>query len=283
MLKFTETKPKTSQKPYVLWLSWENVDKINASFAEIGRVRLSRVDVSDGNITGYFRFPSLTEENGTFAVFTDCKTHAVFSSDSSHLKDIVKEECEKQQSFAGLLLSVLLRITASDAEYLLKTEKEIYGFEENLLENKHLGNNAKQISRYRKTLLKLKQHYESLDDVTDCLTAMSAKLSEEDNALLSAFEKRITRLVGKVADLREYVTEIREAYQSQVDINQNKLMKTFTVITAIFMPLQLITGWYGMNIIMPETRFEYAYPVLIAVCALIVGICLWIFKRNKYL
>ena len=37
--------------------------------------------------------------------------------------------------------------------------------------------------------------------------------------------------------LRDYVTQVREAYQAQIDIEQNKIMKIFTVLTAVFLPL----------------------------------------------
>ena len=64
------------------------------------------------------------------------------------------------------------------------------------------------------------------------------------------------------------VSQLREAYQSQLSIRQNDLMKVFTVVTAIFLPLTLIVGWYGMNFAnMPELHWRYGYP-----CVFIVSI-----------
>ena len=73
------------------------------------------------------------------------------------------------------------------------------------------------------------------------------------------------RLYHNVLGLRDYVTQIREAYQAEVDINLNTTMKIFTVITAIFLPLTLVAGWYGMNFNMPEYQSPYGYPIVIAV------------------
>ena len=59
-------------------------------------------------------------------------------------------------------------------------------------------------------------------------------------------------------------------------------MKVFTVITAIFLPLTLIAGWYGMNLSMPEYSWAWGYPVVIAVSILIVIAEILYFKRHKW-
>ena len=73
----------------------------------------------------------------------------------------------------------------------------------------------------------------------------------------------LTGCIAGVLNLRDYVTQVREAYQAQIDINLNKVMKIFTVITSIFLPLTLIVGWYGMNLKMPEYSWVYGYPFVI--------------------
>ena len=96
------------------------------------------------------------------------------------------------------------------------------------------------------------------------------------------FTNRINRLFQGVNNLRDYVTQVREAYQAQVDINQNTLMKLFTVVTTIFLPLTLIVGWYGMNFNMPEYSLSYGYSVVIIISISIVVICIVWFKKNKW-
>ena len=96
------------------------------------------------------------------------------------------------------------------------------------------------------------------------------------------FNGKVGRLYDHVAALQEYVTEIRDAYQAQVDISLNTTMKVFTVITAIFLPLTLIAGWYGMNLSMPEYSWAWGYPVVIAVSILIVIAEILYFKRHKW-
>ena len=76
---------------------------------------------------------------------------------------------------------------------------------------------------------------------------------------------------------------MRDAYQAQIDIEQNNLMRIFTVITAVFLPLTLMVGWYGMNFkYMPELEWQYSYPVFIVVSVLVCIVLLIIFKKKKW-
>ena len=80
------------------------------------------------------------------------------------------------------------------------------------------------------------------------------------------------------------MAQLREAYQSQLSIQQNDLMKIFTVVTVLVLPLSLLTGWYGMNFAgMPELGWKYGYPAVITVSVLIVAGLIWYFKRKKWL
>lgn len=61
-------------------------------------------------------------------------------------------------------------------------------------------------------------------------------------------------------------------------------MKVLTVITAIFMPLTLIAGWYSMNFInMSELTWQYEYPMIILCSILIILFCIRLFKNKRFL
>ena len=60
---------------------------------------------------------------------------------------------------------------------------------------------------------------------------------------------RVELLQNNVNLLRENVLRIRELYQSMQHARQNKIMVVITIVTTIFLPLTLITGWYGMNFV----------------------------------
>lgn len=84
-------------------------------------------------------------------------------------------------------------------------------------------------------------------------------------------------------NLREYSLQIRELYQTQIQMRQNKVMQLLTVVTTIFMPLTLLTGWYGMNFDrMPELHWEFGYAVVIGISVILVIVEIWYFKKKGW-
>ena len=95
---------------------------------------------------------------------------------------------------------------------------------------------------------------------------------------------RTNKLLSYVINMRDYVTQMREAYQAQIDIEQNDIMKVFTVITGVFFPLSILVGWYGMNFAyMPEFGWKWAYPVFIIVSVAMVSGMMIFFKKKKWM
>ena len=108
-------------------------------------------------------------------------------------------------------------------------------------------------------------------------------LGEEDCRLFRVMAKRIELLADNTRNLREYTLQIREMYQARTAERQNKIMQFLTVVTTIFMPLTLITGWYGMNFVnMPELYYKGSYFIIIGVVLLIVIIEILYFKHKNW-
>lgn len=176
----------------------------------------------------------------------------------------------------------LTRITAGDAEVLADMEEEVLALEERLLAKKNEDYVA-QISQLRKRLIALHRYYERLfEALEDMEENENGLLSKAQLKYLHAQTNRAGRLESTVSHLSDYVTQVREAYQNQLDISLNETMKLFTVITAIFLPLTLIAGWYGMNLQMPEYAIAAAYPIVIVVSLVVAVASIWYFRRHKW-
>lgn len=77
---------------------------------------------------------------------------------------------------------------------------------------------------------------------------------------------------------------LQDTFIGLVNIQQNKIMKMFTIVNLIFLPPTLIAGLYGMNFkFMPELNWEYGYPFAILLMLLFVGGFLLFFKNKKWL
>ena len=181
------------------------------------------------------------------------------------------------------LYTFFVNLFQNDLNYLEGYEIRITEVEDSAISNSRQDYLSKIIT-FRKELLALKRYYEQLDLIFDNLRANDNKLfSPKGERNMEIISGRVHRYLSYVINLRDYVTQMREAYQAQIDIEQNQTMKIFTVITAIFLPLTLIVGWYGMNFrYMPELTWEYGYPSVI-VLSLLVCLGLYVyFKKKKW-
>lgn len=186
-------------------------------------------------------------------------------------------------NLSKILYMLLHRLTSMDNVILKEIEAQIALLEEQVMEDSHTDF-TKKIIELRKQLLFLKRYYEPLLDIAEGLEENENGLIDE-GALkyFSILKNRIERLNNNVLHLRDYVTQVREAYQAQVDISLNHIMKLFTVITAIFLPLSLIAGWYGMNFAyMPELKWIYGYPFVIILSIAVAALSLVYFKKHHY-
>ena len=97
-------------------------------------------------------------------------------------------------------------------------------------------------------------------------------------------EQQVGRLQAEAQALREYGIQVRELFQAEIDIRQNRIMKILTIVTTICLPLSLVAGWYGMNFSgMPELNWEYGYLVIIVVSIVVLVALILFFRRKKWL
>lgn len=226
-------------------------------------------------------------EDARFLLYLDQERLLCFCGEERGLtraREIFAALEEEPLSREQLLHRFFVRLLMGDMDHLDALEGEIADGEDAVLARPDASSLA-QIAAWRRELLRLRRYYEQLDSIF-------RELADNENSLLgsetarrfSNLGNRTERYLNTVQDLRESVAHLREAYQSQLSIRQNDLMKVFTVVTAVFLPLTLLTGWYGMNFAaMPELQWRYGYPAVIGLSAVIVGALLWWFKRKKWL
>jgi magnesium transporter len=74
---------------------------------------------------------------------------------------------------------------------------------------------------------------------------------------------------------------LREAYQSSLANRANEIMRVFTALTTIFMPLTFITGIYGMNFDYIPGMHESMGSVVLLVLMALIGFGMFYFFRKK--
>ena len=184
-----------------------------------------------------------------------------------------------------LIYAYFERLIYGDNRILESIGKRITALEENMLFEKVSMNINKEIFEFKKELLKFKDYYEQLIDIGEELEENGNNIFTEcDLRFFRLFTSRAERLSSYTESLTEMTVHLREAYEASIDLNLNNIMKIFTVITTIFLPLTLLTGWYGMNFQnMPELVWKFGYPAVIFTSILIILLSIIYFKKKKFL
>ena len=195
-----------------------------------------------------------------------------------------KVAVSSEATLERLVFSFLNRLILSGNNAVETMEKTIDEMERQALDGKTDDFNAK-FSALRRKLLHLHNYYEQLYTIGQDLLADENDLFNDISLrYFKLYTDRVSRMADNVRMLREAAAQVRESYQEQMDIRLNQVMKLFTVVTTIFLPLTLVTGWYGMNFKhMPELSWAYAYPMVLLLCIAIVVVGLWWCKRKKLL
>lgn len=201
------------------------------------------------------------------------------------IRKIEKNDCGASGA-EQILLMVFELLIANDMLYLGQQEEMLAGMEEGLLKKipEHFH---EKIIAYRKRLCAYHMYYEQLLAVGEKMQMHAKQLQSGEGPEGISWQfyiDQVGRLHRYVEFLREYLVQIRDLYQSLIDVEQNKVMRILTVVTTIFLPLSLIAGWYGMNFpYMPEFRYQGAYYVVLIVSVGIVIIEFIFFHKKKIL
>ena len=190
-------------------------------------------------------------------------------------------KCDFKQKISGnkpseCILNLMNILIQEDMEFLQKLEMKLERIEDQLMS--HTGSHYEsQIFEMRKTISAFDSYYDQMIEVVQNLQEFY------NDTHFETLEKRLTRLSNVTDRLAEYSIQLREMHQTQVEMRQNQIMQFLTIVTTIFMPLTLITGWYGMNFkAMPELDTSYGYFIVIGVCILIIILEVIYFKKKKW-
>ena len=127
---------------------------------------------------------------------------------------------------------------------------------------------------------------DSLFDKRRAITALlkSYKVDPEIKKDLSIVLKDLNSLVEFTTVNLNMLDNTQSLFASRVNIEQNKIIKLFTVATMAMMPPTLVGTIYGMNFkYMPELEWEFGYPMVIVVMIVSTVIPILYFKKKGWL
>ena len=93
----------------------------------------------------------------------------------------------------------------------------------------------------------------------------------------------ITSLINHADFSFERLEYLQETVVGLINLEQNNIMKIFTLVSVLLMPPTLVASFYGMNVPLPFMDKWWAWLLLLGVMLLTVAFVLYIFRRKKML
>lgn len=145
-------------------------------------------------------------------------------------------------------------------------------------------NYYRKVMKVKKQILRTKRYASAIRDILMRISGRKMTVvSDQCRKSLMDLYSHSQVIVSEVDSVREIIHGLLEQIDNALIFRLSETMKVLTAFAAIFLPLTLITGIYGMNFkTMPELEWEYGYYFAIGLI-LVTGMGLfYYFKRKKW-
>lgn len=111
----------------------------------------------------------------------------------------------------------------------------------------------------------------------------SSKYPHELQSKLNVMLKDISSLINHTNFGFERLEYLQNTVIGLINLDQNKIMKVFTLVSLLLMPPTLIASFYGMNVALPMTGTGWDWVIILGMMAVSFVVILIVFKRMKML
>jgi magnesium transporter len=211
--------------------------------------------------------------------------HSFDSTSTNLVWDKCQHNPEHYMTGSGaIMLAISRTVVDRYTSLILSLEPRLDALEDEMVEHPSDDMLAELIG-YKGKLKKLRRvftyHRSMFEDLQHITTpGIADELNHEINDVFEHQERTssLTQLYYELA------SDLIDGYISLASHRLNQIMKLLTIITAIFVPITFIAGFYGMNFdYMPELRYHYGYFVATGVMVATVVMLMLFFKFKKWL
>ena len=112
----------------------------------------------------------------------------------------------------------------------------------------------------------------------------SMKWAKESRSQLRGMQRDVQSLSDHATYLANKITFLLDALLGVVFIEQNNIIKIFSIAAVVLMPPTLVASIYGMNFkFMPELNWQFGYPFAIGLMIVAALLPYFLFKWKKWL
>lgn len=141
-----------------------------------------------------------------------------------------------------------------------------------------------KVVKLKQQVMKIKRYNIAIREMLVRISVRKISVvSEQCRASLSNLASHANMVVNEAASIRDILNNLQDQINNNLMQKMNEAMRVLTAFAAIFLPLSLITGIYGMNFRwMPELEWKYGYFVILGLIIGIAVLLLLMFKKKKW-
>jgi magnesium transporter len=183
-----------------------------------------------------------------------------------------------------IFLTILETRIDGDADLIESTNRRVNQVSKALISQKSLKEDLLLgIAQLQENVMLLHQTITEKQRIVSSLIRVP-EFNKIENERLTIIIRDIASLLQHSQFSSERLEYLQNTFLGLVNIEQNKVIKIFTVVTVVFLPPTLIASIYGMNFtFMPELKWMAGYPFALGLMVASSLIILWFFKRRKWL
>ncbi|WP_341792384.1 magnesium transporter CorA family protein [Rickettsia endosymbiont of Gonocerus acuteangulatus] len=148
---------------------------------------------------------------------------------------------------------------------------------------------------HKRILKKIGQKGDLLSKSRECLFSLtmviqyilkSPQISQNKASkdLLDTLLRDVDSIINFSQFISSEIARTLDAALGMIAIEQNNMVKLFSLVTIFFLPPTLIASIYGMNFtMMPELQSPYGYPIALFLMVMSIAITYKYFKKKKWL
>ena len=169
---------------------------------------------------------------------------------------------------------------------------ELYGTQLDEVEEKAIDNTSSKIIRhihnFKHNLHLLKRAAWAQREAMGNYKEVALGYSDDIRFFIRDCEDHTIQLIDIIESYRERTASLMDIYLASVSNRTNRIVKTLTILTALFMPIGVLAGIFGMNFDrskpgnMPELSWSYGYLYFWGLALLICSTMLLIFWRRGW-
>jgi magnesium transporter len=163
--------------------------------------------------------------------------------------------------------------------------RDIFRVEPRQPKNRDFSGVLQTIGRKGDLASNLQDSLVSLQRLTGFFGQVEQKAEDKEfRARIKTLGRDVQSLMDHTSFLSQKITFVLEATLGMINIEQNNIIKIFSIAAGVFLPPTLIASIYGMNFVhMPELRWQLGYPIAAGVMLLSMLLPFWWFKRRGWL